>query len=118
MGTMKPVDGGYRLNGQWNYCSGIPYATHLLCGAMLDTGNGHRRRQVVVPRAAFEVLDDWGGDRTLGMRAAVPTAPGSRDAFVPEHMVVQLDWLGAKPDGMEHGTPGRGCTATRCIWAG
>jgi EAL domain-containing protein (putative c-di-GMP-specific phosphodiesterase class I) len=33
----------------------------------------------VVPRAAFDVLDDWGGDRTLGMRASgskpiLPTA--------------------------------------------
>jgi 3-hydroxy-9,10-secoandrosta-1,3,5(10)-triene-9,17-dione monooxygenase len=32
MGTLTPEAGGYRLNGQWNYCSGIPYATHLLCG--------------------------------------------------------------------------------------
>jgi 3-hydroxy-9,10-secoandrosta-1,3,5(10)-triene-9,17-dione monooxygenase len=104
MGTLKPVDGGYILNGQWNYCSGIPYATHLLCGATLD-GAGDAR-QVVVPRAAFEVLDDWGGDRTLGMRASGSNSARVRDAFVPEHMVVRLDWLGARPDGMEDGTPG------------
>lgn len=159
MGTLKPVQGGYILNGQWNYCSGIPYATHLLCGAMLDDApldatplhgaplggarpdvaepdlaepdgarpDGARpdgaksdsarpdsakpdgaggARQVVVPRAAFEVLDDWGGDRTLGMRASGSNSARVRDAFVPAHMVVQLDWLGARPDGMENGTPG------------
>ena len=105
MGTLRPVPGGYILNGQWNYCSGIPYATHLLCGATLDTELGGAR-QVVVPRAAFEMLDDWGGDRTLGLRASGSHSALVRDAFVPEHMAVQLDWLAARPDGMEHGTPG------------
>jgi 3-hydroxy-9,10-secoandrosta-1,3,5(10)-triene-9,17-dione monooxygenase len=92
MGTLKPVEGGYILNGQRNYCSGIPYATHLLCGAMLDgaTPNGASgARQVAVPRAAFEMVDDWGGDRTLGMRASGSHSARVRDAFVPEHMVVQ-----------------------------
>jgi 3-hydroxy-9,10-secoandrosta-1,3,5(10)-triene-9,17-dione monooxygenase len=109
MGMLKPVDGGYLLNGEWNYCSGIPYATHLLCGATLDgssPGGAKGVRQVVVPRSAFEVLDDWGGDRTLGMRASGSNSARVRDAFVPEHMAVQLDWLAARPDGMEHGTPG------------
>jgi 3-hydroxy-9,10-secoandrosta-1,3,5(10)-triene-9,17-dione monooxygenase len=104
MGTLRPVEGGYILNGQWDYCSGIPYATHLLCGAMLEGGGG--ARQVVVSRAVFEILDDWGGDRTLGMRASGSNSAQVRDAFVPEHMVVVLDWLGARPDGMEHGTHG------------
>ncbi len=104
MGTLKPVDGGYRLNGQWNYCSGIPYATHLLCGATIEGTT--TASQVVIPRSAFEVLDDWGGDRTLGMRASGSNSARVTDAFVPEHMAVQLDWLGAKPDGMEDGTPG------------
>ena len=34
-GTLTPVDGGYRLTGQWDFCSGIPYSTHLVCGALL-----------------------------------------------------------------------------------
>jgi 3-hydroxy-9,10-secoandrosta-1,3,5(10)-triene-9,17-dione monooxygenase len=109
MGTLKPVDGGYILNGRWNYCSGIPYATHLLCGAMVGSAAGQQdggARQVVVPRAAFEIVDDWGGDRTLGMRASGSNSAIVRDAFVPKHMAVRLDWLGAKPDGMENGTPG------------
>lgn len=104
MGTLRPVQGGYILNGQWNYCSGIPYATHLLCGATLPDGAG--ARQVVVPRSAFEIIDDWGGDRTLGMRASGSNSARVTDAFVPAHMAVQLDWLAARPDGMENGTPG------------
>lgn len=104
MGTLRPVDGGYLLNGRWNYCSGIPYATHLLCGATIDGSSV--ARQVVVPRSGFEIVDDWGGDRTLGMRASGSNSAVVRDAFIPEHMAVQLDWLAARPDGMEDGTPG------------
>ncbi|HEX2939669.1 MAG TPA: hypothetical protein VHO91_01390 [Rhodopila sp.] len=104
MGTLQPVAGGYILNGQWNYCSGIPYATHLLCGATLADGAG--AKQVVIPRSAFEIVDDWGGDRTLGLRASGSNSARVRDAFVPEHMAVQLDWLAARPDGMENGTHG------------
>ena len=104
MGVLKPVEGGYILNGQWNYCSGIPYATHLLCGATIEgTTQG---RQAVVPRRDFEIVDDWGGDLTLGLRGSGSNSARVREAFVPEHMVVKLDWLGARPDGMEDGTPG------------
>jgi 3-hydroxy-9,10-secoandrosta-1,3,5(10)-triene-9,17-dione monooxygenase len=104
MGVLKPVEGGYILNGQWNYCSGIPYATHLLCGATIEgTTQG---RQAVVPKRDFEIVDDWGGDLTLGLRGSGSNSARVREAFVPEHMVVKLDWLGARPDGMEDGTPG------------
>ena len=104
MGTLIPTEGGYRLSGQWNYCSGIPYATHLLCGAMVQ--GTPAARQVVVPRSAFEIIDDWGGDRTLGMRGSGSNSARVEDVFVPLHMTVQLDWLGARPDGMEDGTAG------------
>jgi 3-hydroxy-9,10-secoandrosta-1,3,5(10)-triene-9,17-dione monooxygenase len=104
MGTLKPAAGGYVLSGQWNYCSGIPYATHLLCGATVE--GSQDTLQVVVPREAFKIIDDWGGDRTLGMRASGSNSARVEQAFVPDHMAVRLDWLAARPDGMEHGTHG------------
>lgn len=107
MGRLKPVEGGYVLNGQWDYLSGIPYATHMLCGAMLEVPHGAPvGRQVLVPRADFTVIDDWGGDRTLGLRGSGSNSARIVDAFVPRHRAVQLDWLGARADGMEDGTPG------------
>ena len=33
MGTCTPVANGYRISGQWNYCSGIPYASHFIGGS-------------------------------------------------------------------------------------
>ena len=101
MGTLRTVDGGYILNGRWNYCSGIPYATHLLAGATLDSGG---TRQVVVPRAAFQMLDDWGGDQTLGLRAS-----GSNSAVGPRRLrprthgrATRLAWCQAGRDGARH----------------
>ena len=35
MGTLTPVDGGYIMNGTWDYCSGVPYATHFIGGCFI-----------------------------------------------------------------------------------
>jgi 3-hydroxy-9,10-secoandrosta-1,3,5(10)-triene-9,17-dione monooxygenase len=107
MGKLTPTPGGAILNGQWNYCSGIPYSTHLLCGAMLEQPDGPAvARQVLIPRSDYTILEDWGDDRTLGMRASGSHSARATDVFVPQHRIIQLDWLGARPDGMEDGTPG------------
>jgi len=108
MGTCTAVPGGYRVTGQWNYCSGIPYASHFIGGAFLMNGDQKARKvlQVVVPRAALTILDDWGDDATMGMRASGSNSVKVTDAFVPEHHVTGFENLGARPDGMENGTPG------------
>lgn len=70
-GTCRPVVGGYIVDGTWNYASGIPYATHFIGNVLCARKDGAPEPVVfVVPRAAFSVLDDWGGDATLGMRAS------------------------------------------------
>jgi 3-hydroxy-9,10-secoandrosta-1,3,5(10)-triene-9,17-dione monooxygenase len=35
LGTLTPVDGGYMMSGTWDYCSGVPYATHFIGGAFI-----------------------------------------------------------------------------------
>ena len=42
-GQAVPVDGGYRLSGQWSYGSGILHATHLHTGAMILEDGKPRR---------------------------------------------------------------------------
>ena len=60
MGTCTPVDGGYRISGQWNYCSGIPHSSHFIGGAVLKDGNEPPKIvQVVLPRGTYTILDDW-----------------------------------------------------------
>jgi 3-hydroxy-9,10-secoandrosta-1,3,5(10)-triene-9,17-dione monooxygenase len=107
MGTCTPAPGGYRVSGQWNYCSGIPYATHFVGGAFLKDGQEPPKIvQVVVPRALLTILDDWGDDATMGMRASGSNSVKVSDVFVPAHHVVTLENLGARPDDMANGTPG------------
>lgn len=107
-GTVVPVEGGYIVNGQWDFCSGIPYATHVM-------QNSHLRREgappqmvsVVVPRDRYVIEDDWGD--VLGLRGSGSNSCTVKDAFVPEHYVVPVDWMErdarATPGTELHGNP-------------
>jgi len=107
-GVLTPVEGGYRLTGLWDFCSGIPYATHLVCGARLPVAGGAPEIFcVAVPREKLRILDDWGGDQTLGMRASGSHSVEIKDAFVPAHHAVpMLPGLFSRPEDMREGTPG------------
>jgi 3-hydroxy-9,10-secoandrosta-1,3,5(10)-triene-9,17-dione monooxygenase len=106
-GVLTPVEGGYRLTGLWDFCSGIPHATHLVCGARLPVAEGPPEVFcVAVPRAKLRILDDWGGDQTLGMRASGSNSVEIKDAFIPAHHVIPLQGLFTRPEDMRDGTPG------------
>jgi 3-hydroxy-9,10-secoandrosta-1,3,5(10)-triene-9,17-dione monooxygenase len=56
---------------------------------------------------ACTVLDDWGGDKVLGMRASGSNSVRIENAFVPTHHVGYLaPGLAATPESMADGTPG------------
>jgi len=107
-GTLTPVEGGYRLTGLWDFCSGIPYATHLVCGAQLPVAGGPPQVFcAAVPRAKLCILDDWGGDQTLGMRASGSHSVEIKDVFIPAHHAVPMQQgLFSRPEDMRDGTPG------------
>ena len=117
-GVLTPVDGGFRLSGLWDFCSGIPYATHLVCGARLPAADGPPEIFcVVVPRDKLRILDDWGGDQTLGMRASGSNSVEVEHAFVPAHHAVPMQGLFTRPKTCATARRARACTAIRCIWA-
>ncbi len=103
-GVLTPVEGGYRLSGLWDFCSGIPYSTHLACSAMLADTND--MFSVVVPRDSLRILGDWGGDQTFGMRASGSNSVEVKDAFIPAHHAVLTHALFTLPEDMRDGTPG------------
>ena len=106
-GMLTPAEGGYRLTGLWDFCSGIPHSTHLVCGARLPAADGPPEVFcVAVPREKLRILDDWGGDRTLGMRASGSHSVEIKDAFIPAHHAVPLQGLFTRPEDMRDGTPG------------
>jgi 3-hydroxy-9,10-secoandrosta-1,3,5(10)-triene-9,17-dione monooxygenase len=107
MGTLRKVKDGYIVNGQWNYCSGIPYATHFLGGAFLEGGDGPPQQfQFAVPKGGYEMLNDWGGDAMLGMRASGSNSVKITDTFIPEYLAIPAAGLLARPEDMVDGTPG------------
>ena len=108
--SCERAEGGYVVDGIWNYCSGIPYATHFVGNVVLRENDKSRILIFVMPRAQLRMLDDWGGDATLGMRASGSNSVEIKKTFIPEHLVIP-----AKPalwanEPMDDGTA-RGCIA-------
>jgi 3-hydroxy-9,10-secoandrosta-1,3,5(10)-triene-9,17-dione monooxygenase len=93
-GIVTPVDGGYRVDGTWNYCSGAPFSTHFVAHARLADRSGRVAEDpqlvlVTVPREDWTMLDDWHG--ILGMRGSGSHSILVERAVVPEHFVVTGD---------------------------
>jgi 3-hydroxy-9,10-secoandrosta-1,3,5(10)-triene-9,17-dione monooxygenase len=84
---------GVRLSGTWKYCSGSPHSTHFMASfALPPEGDGEPTVHVaVVPRSSYTVLDDWGA--VIGMRGSGSHSIRIDDAFVPEHHVVESNWM-------------------------
>jgi alkylation response protein AidB-like acyl-CoA dehydrogenase len=112
-GRATAVAGGWRLDGRWQFCSGVDLGDWLLLGCIADrlpdvgdgvaAGAGGRGglAHVVVPKAEVVVDDTW---FTLGLRGT-----GSKDvvadgAFVPPHRIMATRTLfdGLSPHGATH----------------
>ena len=100
--------GGYRLSGQWNYCSGSTYSTHFIGLARSFDANGTEGPPVwaAVDRAQYKVLDDWGGDKTMGMRASGSNSIRVENAAIPESFVVRSPTMFFLREDDRQGTPG------------
>jgi 3-hydroxy-9,10-secoandrosta-1,3,5(10)-triene-9,17-dione monooxygenase len=108
-GRLEAVDGGYLLNGTWDYASGISHATHFIGNALLAQEGFEppgRPMIVVVPRESVRVHDDWGGDRTVGMLASGSNSVSAEAVFVPAHHVIPAANYFLRPEDMADGTPG------------
>lgn len=105
-GTIRRADGGYVVDGVFGFASGAPVATHFAGSSMLAEGDGPPRMMTfVVPKAKFEVLPDWGGDASLGMRGSGSNSIRLDQVFLPEHHAVDVDMMMSSLDFNE-GTPG------------
>ena len=105
--SCERAEGGYVVDGIWNYCSGIPYATHFVGNVVLRENDKSRILIFVMPRAQLRVLDDWGGDATLGMRASGSNSVEIKKTFIPEHLVIPAKpalWANEPMDDGTHGT--------------
>jgi 3-hydroxy-9,10-secoandrosta-1,3,5(10)-triene-9,17-dione monooxygenase len=112
-GTATPVEGGYRVMGQWDYCSGVPYSTHFMGNCVVpasERGGEPRMAIAVVPRDGYTMLDDWGGGSQLGLQSSGSNSVRVEDVLVPSLHVVEAapGWTtrgGPTPGTELHGNP-------------
>lgn len=106
-GQFKKAEGGWLLNGRWQFCSGVDHSPWLLIGAMRakDSNGGPASLHVMLPRDAVEVDDTW---HTLGMRGSGSKDVVLKDVFVPEHRAEATGKLfsGRSPHAHDHENSG------------
>ena len=86
-GRAWPVEGGYRVKGQWNFASGIQNANWLYATCVMMDGDKPLLspagtpvlRALWVPRAQVAIVDTW---QTMGMRGT-----GSQDFTIDDIVV-------------------------------
>ncbi len=87
-GQARPVDGGFVINGHWNFSSGVdPAQWNQLAVTVRDGDKVVGHRMCMVPRGEFEIVDDW---FVLGMKATGSKSVRAKDLFVPEHRALDM----------------------------
>lgn len=94
-GVAMPVDGGYRVTGQWPFLSGSNHTRWLCANCRFKQGEGFEMTEHGMPALRFlffrsdqyEVLDTW---YTTGLRASGSHDIKVVDAFVPEGRKIDL----------------------------
>ena len=91
-GKAVRVDGGWRLDGRWQFASGVDHGDWLLIGAIADTlpESPTRLLHVMVPKSDLLVDDTW---FTLGLRGTGSKDVVADDVFVPEHRAMPSSLL-------------------------
>jgi alkylation response protein AidB-like acyl-CoA dehydrogenase len=85
MGQAVPVEGGYRLSGNWSFASGVANATHLHSGGEV-VGTGERII-LVFPKDQATLEGNWD---VMGLKATGSFDYSTSDLFVPAHMTFPL----------------------------
>jgi 3-hydroxy-9,10-secoandrosta-1,3,5(10)-triene-9,17-dione monooxygenase len=101
-GTAKAVDGGWRVDGRWQFCSGVDHSNWVILGCA-DAATRAPIVHVVAPRAELEVDDTW---HVMGLQGTGSKDVLAHDLFVPLHRAIDTRILfrGASPHAANHAT--------------
>lgn len=106
-GTLRPVEGGYRLSGTWRFNSGVRGADwDLLAGVVEQPDGSHQELVALVPTGELTLDDDWQVSSGAGTGSVTVTAD---DLFVPAYRTVPLEeaMVSATGDRANTGATGR-----------
>lgn len=81
-GIATPVDGGYRVSGQWKYCSGSTYASMFTANCRIERGLGEQpeTRSFVFMPEQVKIIRDW---KSFGLKATDSHSIAVDDIYVP-----------------------------------
>jgi len=101
-GTATGVDGGYLVEGRWQFCSGVDHADWVMLGCA-DPQTRGPLVHVVVPRSQIIVDDTW---RVMGLQGTGSKDVVAEGIFVPvEHSVeTRAMMTGGSPYAPKHRT--------------
>ena len=86
VGRLVPVEGGYRLTGDWHFSSGCEHASWALLGAMVvgTAGRPVDFMTALVPRSDYRIHDVWD---VVGMRGTASNEISAEEVFVPDYRI-------------------------------
>ena len=86
-GQLDRVDGGYRWTGRGFFSSGADHCQWLTAAVNVrDAATGAEgRRWFLIPRADFEIIDDW---HVVGLRGTGSKTLVMTDVFIPDERVL------------------------------
>ncbi len=101
-GAAAAVDGGYRIDGRWQFCSGVDHSQWVMIGCA-DAKTRGPLVHVVVPRADLEVDDTW---HVMGLAGTGSKDIVAHGVFVPSHRAIDTRELfrGDSPHAAKHST--------------
>lgn len=86
-GRARVVEGGYVLNGRWQFASGISHAGFVLAGFALEDEVPRLGRIAFLPVADVEVIDTW---FVGGLRGTASHDFAVHDRFIPSDLSVHV----------------------------
>jgi indole-3-acetate monooxygenase len=82
-GIATPVEGGYRVTGQWAFASGCQHAEWFIGHCVVDDGREPPVRMMMLPPSDVEIEDTWSVSGLCGTGSHDVVADG---AFVPDEL--------------------------------
>jgi len=93
-GVAVPTDGGYVLNGHWQFSSGTDHCDWIVLGAMVGDARGNpsmppRVLHVILPRKDYTIVEDsW---NVFGLSGTGSKDITVRDAFIPAYRTIDAE---------------------------
>ncbi len=85
---VKPAADGFRASGRWTFSSGSPAAHWAMVSIPVDSASGQMgRRFAIIPKADFQVLDNW---HASGLRGSGSSDIVAKDIFIPAYRTIDF----------------------------